>query len=394
MNLQIRTRNVVSHRTLLVVAVFLFSVTVALASASDLNIEEQRIQQAINKLPESFKRLDTRLESFKSSLKQSYNEQSLETQVTKHAQLLWQDAVKVFSTDESFDDRSLYWTRLAMSKALKETESFTKLSSKAQKKLLWQFELLSRGQGDINFAKNSNKKILITGFDPFFLDRNIDQSNPSGAAALALDGQVLEFAGVSVEIESVVVPVRFADFDQGMIETLLAPYFKQVDMIVTISMGRTEFDLERFPGLRRSAKAPGNLNVYTGASSENPLIPLLNGQALDGPEFVEFSLPVGALQKAKGKYKIIDNHKVTTLKGKLEPAELSELGNEISVSGSGGGYLSNEISYRSIRLRNIHNPKLPVGHIHTPRIKAFEPHTTGLIIKQIRLMLTHAIEAL
>ena len=97
------------------------------------------------------------------------------------------------------------------------------------------------------------------------------------------------------------VPVRYADFDQGEIESLLAPFYalNSVDLISTLSMGRSDFDLEHFPGLRRSATAPDNVNVYTGANKTNPLVPSLVAAPLIGDEFVLFSLPYNAMMKAK-----------------------------------------------------------------------------------------------
>ena len=62
--------------------------------------------------------------------------------------------------------------------------------------------------------------------------------------------------------------------------------------------------------------------------------------------------------------------------------------------GGGGGYLSNEISYRSIRLRNQLNSDIPTGHIHTPRIAQFEPETEAKIVKQIQTMLERSLVAL
>jgi pyrrolidone-carboxylate peptidase len=299
--------------------------------------------------------------------------------------------VEQFKDSGDFDDRVLYWSRLEMSKLVKLSPVYASLLPTQQQDILWKLELLTRGQQDIKFDKGTNKKILVTGFDPFFLDRNIDQSNPSGVAALALDDLVINFEGKSAEIETLIVPVRFADFDQGMIEALLSPYYDQVDMIVTISMGRENFDLERFPGLRRSAKAPDNANIYTGADQKTPLVPQLNGKPLTSPEFVEFSLPVAAMQKAVGHYKINDNKNITTLTGNRTANNLAELATETSVQGSGGGYLSNEISYRSIVLRNKLNVNLPVGHIHTPRIKAFEPETSKKVVEQIKQMLSFAL---
>ena len=60
----------------------------------------------------------------------------------------------------------------------------------------------------------------------------------------------------------------------------------------------------------------------------------------------------------------------------------------------GGGYLSNEISYRSIRLRNELNSDVPTGHIHTPRIAQFEPQTEAKIVAQIKAMLKQSLAAL
>ncbi len=192
------------------------------------------------------------------------------------------------------------------------------------------------------------------------------------------------------------IPVRYEDFDQGLIEEILAPYYalNSVDMVVTVSMGRKDFDLERFPGKRRSVTAPDNANIVYGGTQTAPKISSLNGRPLPGDEFVQFSLPVTQMQQAKGPYKIIDNHKVTTLEKTFEPKTLEELKNAVAVNGGGGGYLSNEISYRSIRLRNELNSDIPTGHIHTPRIAQFEPEVEAKIVAQIKAMLEHSLTAI
>ncbi|MCW9082095.1 MAG: hypothetical protein OQK09_11335, partial [Colwellia sp.] len=160
---------------------------------------------------------------------------------------------------------------------------------------------------------------------------------------------------------------------------------------ITISMGRKDFDLEHFPGKRRSVTFPDNLNVSSGGDKTSPIISKLNKELLPGAEFVEFSLPYQAMQKAKGDYKINDNRKVVTLAKAMEPNSLTELAGKIAVSGSGGGYLSNEISYRSIRLRDQLNSSIPTGHIHTPRIKQFEPEIEKKIVEQIKGMLQQSL---
>jgi len=363
----------------------------SLLADNHLSVEENRIDKAKQAMPAVFSPLASELVNFAHQINKAENLTALTQHVLRYSTKLWQNSVVQFKESGNFDDRVLYWSRLEMSRLVKLSPVYSSLLPTQQQDLLWKLELLTRGQQDIEFDKSTDKKILITGFDPFFLDRNIDQSNPSGVAALALDDLVINFEGNSAEIETLIVPVRFADFDQGMIEELLAPYYDQVDMIVTISMGREHFDLERFPGLRRSAKAPDNANIYTGADQKTPLIPQLNEKPLTSPEFVEFSLPVAAMQKALGDYKINDNKNIKTLSGKRTANSLAQLARETSVQGSGGGYLSNEVSYRSIVLRNKLNANLPVGHIHTPRIKAFEPATSKKIVEQIKLMLSFSL---
>lgn len=375
----------------LALSMLIHASTIQANDLTQLTVEELRISRAQKTMPEIFSRLAKRYQQFNQQIASARNYTALTQLIIRHGTGLWRDAVADFSNQEKMDDRSLYWTRLQMQAALRQMPLFIELLPMQQKNLLWKFELLSRGQQDIKFDKGAGKKILITGFDPFFLDKNIDQSNPSGVAALALDDLTISLDGVKAEVESIILPVRFADFDQGIVETLLAPYMNNVDMIVTISMGRTNFDLERFPARRRSAKAPDNLNVYTGATAQTPLVPLLNKQPINGAELVEFSLPVTAMKKAHGIFKIHDNRKVSTLLGDVNALSLKELQTQTSVSGSGGGYLSNEVSYRSLLLRDSYNPLLPVGHIHTPSIKAFEPETAEKITLQIKQMLTLAI---
>lgn len=359
-------------------------------------IEELRIEKARQAMPAVVEQFKVELSEFEQALQITKDKPALATLIEQHSQSLWRGAVALSASQQQFDDRGLYWARLQSSSLLRQSAVFKSLSTEQQGELLWQLELVSRGSHDIQFDKGTDKKILLTGFDPFFLDRNIHQSNPSGVVALEMDNKVIQQDGLSVEIEALIVPVRFEDFDMGMIETLLTPYLKNqsVDMLVTVSMGRDDFDLERFPGLRRSAEAPDNLNVLTGATAANPLVPLLNNQPLEGPEFNEFSLPAALMVKASGDFLIHDNHKVTTTEKSFSPETLADLAQQVAVQGSGGGYLSNEISYRSLLLRDKYFPTLPVGHIHTPRFKGFEPQKSAKIVKQVKSMLALAIPVL
>lgn len=377
-----------------------FGVLIAVMSSNSdaevnyLNVEELRLGKAVQAMPEAATKFGPRLNRFSKLIYTVDSYDGASRLIEREGNQLWRAAIDNYAKRKDFDDRPLYWARLKFNSIIKNTKLFAKLSETEQQQLLWISELATRGNSDVEFDQKVQFKVLLTGFDPFFLDRNIDQSNPSGVVATAFDNRILYVAGQAVEVETLIVPVRFDDFDKGMIETMLTPRLKnkQIDMIVTVSMGRDDFDLERFPSLRRSAKAPDNLNIYTGASASNPLIPLLNGKPLLGPEFNLFSLPVDAMRQAKGAFKINDNHQVTTTEKAFAPKELSELSGAISVQGSGGGYLSNEISYRSLLLRDKYQPKLPVGHIHTPRYQGFKPKKIENIVAQVEQMLLKAFE--
>lgn len=361
-----------------------------------LTVEELRISKALIAMPEIQHFFDW------ADFKQDWDKQTdfyqAKQRVSALAGELWQYSKQQAQLGALVDDRPLYWTRLIINAFIKQhSQAFSQSETMA---LVEVFENASRGRSDLTYRQKVDKRILITGFDPFLLDRNIDQSNPSGLAALLLDGTVIEYQGedgvVSAEINAAMIPVRYEDFEQGEIESLLAPFYavNRVDLIATISMGRTDFDLEHFPGLRRSAKAPDNVNIYTGASKTNPIVPLLSKKPLSNKEFVLFSLPVKAMQRAKGPYKINDNKQVTTTTKTFSPQNISDLSGHIAVEGGGGGYLSNEISYRSILLRNKLSSAIPTGHIHTPRIQAFNEQVNKDIFLQIRSMLTEALSDL
>lgn len=366
------------------------------AFATPLTIEEARIEKAMKIMPDVMSTFTTDINGFKNKWSKVTTYLDAEKLVTEYSLNMWLKAKRQITQSNSFDDRPLYWTRLLSSKILRETTPSFKVSQSQKTALLDILEQGSRGRTELSYTQGTMKKILLTGFDPFLLDKNINQSNPSGVAALLMDGQIIQYKGITAEINTVMIPVRYEDFDQGTIEALLAPYYalNNVDMIVTVSMGRKEFDLERFPGKRRSVTAPDNLNVLSGGSKTAPIISQLNDRLLPGNEFVEFSLPVQAMQQAIGPYKVIDNNKITTLEKTFKAKNLTELEHQTAVSGSGGGYLSNEISYRSIRLKNQLNSDIPTGHIHTPRIQQFEPEVEKKIIMQISSMLEHSLVAL
>ncbi|WP_028117955.1 hypothetical protein [Ferrimonas senticii] len=367
------------------------SLLAASSQATAMNVEEQRYAQAITELPGVTGRYQPQIDHLLSRYRADTNELTVTRKVAEDGINLWRAAVADVQAGY-LDDRSLYWDRLATRIALKQQRPDFVMADWQRDILLTTLEKASRGMSDIKFAPDSDIRILITGFDPFNLDRQIGQSNPSGLAAMVLDGTKFQLGDKQVQIESVLIPVRFADFDNGLVESLLTPYFRDnsVDMVVTISMGRDDFDLERFPGRNRSASAADNLGVLTGASSKQPLPPQLNGKVLNGPEFVEFTLPANAMLKAHGQYAINDNRKVTTDRGERSASSLRQLDDALSVQGSGGGYLSNEISYRSVLLAELLGSRVPVGHIHTPKVSGHDVNAEKAIVEQLEAMLAQA----
>lgn len=287
--------------------------------------------------------------------------------------LLWAHAAADVQSGH-YDDRPLYWARLKLRARLRETGRDGEA-----------VECAARGF-DGTF-RGPPPRVLLTGFDPFHLDRNIGQSNPSGLAALALDDTLV----AGVRVRTAILPVSYAAFDDGIVEQLLAPHFNAgLQVLLTVSMGRDRFDLERFPGLRRSAETPDNHNVMSGGSPTAPQVPL----GLAGPEFLEFTLPAAAMVTTSGRWQVRDNRRVMSLeRGRLQPGSLAELKGDTAVAGSGGGYLSNEVAYRTLKLRMSLGASFAVGHLHTPRVDGYDADAERAMVAQIRDLVAAAVAA-
>ncbi|MFC4158710.1 hypothetical protein [Chitinimonas lacunae] len=364
--------------------------------AAPATVEEQRLEAALAALPDLKPTIDGWSGRIYYNLRQSGNEAGLIRQAAWNGQQLWQAAVRKQRQEGSYDDRPLYWTRLAITRQLRNGSFAFPLSEAGRQRALAAFERSSRGIDDLALDEPGSKRVLISGFDPFGLDGNLAQMNPSGITALALDGARLQCGQRSARIEAFAVPVRFRDFDQGLIEDTLSPILRshRADLVATVSMGRWAFDLERFPGGRRSSGSfPDNEGVTQGSESD-PLPLNYRGAPLGGPEFVEFSLPAEAMQRVQTPYVVNDNRWVMSNLGWQEAPSLAALAGQIAIAGSGGTYLSNEISYRSVLLRDRLGLKLPVGHIHTPAVYEFDRATQKQIVEQIKTMLCAAVETL
>ncbi|MET9757728.1 pyroglutamyl peptidase [Streptomyces sp. NPDC006372] len=284
------------------------------------------------------------------------------------------------------DDRPLYWARLGMTREVRTWEPEFGLTDGQRAGLLDELERTSRGQTAIDYAHAKGlKRILLTGFDPFTLDRDIRISNPSGATALALDGTVIETADGPARIETAVFPVRWQDFaggtsqafgtGGGMVERTLRPYLPKVDLFTTVSQGRVgRFDVERTNGAWRGGFAD---NDNIGRTETVPVT-----DPASQPQWTTTTLPYTAIVAADtGRFPVYDNTSVTEIPaGATEPVVRPDgpTPGSTARAGGGGDYLSNEIAYRATLLRDrlgLHD-RLPGGHVHTPVLQFGAGNTT------------------
>ncbi|WP_018352763.1 hypothetical protein [Longispora albida] len=287
---------------------------------------------------------------------------------------LWQSAVSRAQGSRTGDlapgdDRPLYWTRLRLSLQIRQwTPVFT--ADKTSVTRAW--EDASRGLLGNTFSSGTGvKKIFVSGFDPFGLDGDQRTANPSGAAALALNGRRITLAsGAPAEIRSVVLPVRYADFDAGIVERAFGPRLATADAITTISQGYPGlFTIEGWAGRARSADPyPDNDRALSGGTQSHPVdAPGLGA----GPEFIATTLPAPSMIAAgTGSFPAELNPEVIEIPaGQTAPVYRPDgpTPGSRAVAGGGGGYLSNEVAYRTNRLRLERGlPAMPGGHLHTP----------------------------
>jgi len=177
------------------------------------DVEEMRVSKAGQTMPNVVNRYQAISDTVEVKLAQSTDELAVTEMAAHQGHRLWQQAVRDVQSGHS-DDRSLYWSRLSMRNVLKQEKAGFNVADWQRDILVKAVEKSSRGFSDIEFSPDTQINILVTGFDPFFLDRNIGQSNPSGLAALALDGYRFDVNGKKAQIETVRIPVRYGRFQQ------------------------------------------------------------------------------------------------------------------------------------------------------------------------------------
>ncbi|MGW3979329.1 pyroglutamyl peptidase [Streptomyces mirabilis] len=387
--------------------------TASAAAAAPVTIEEQRLDQAA---PQEILRrsgFDTVAPGFARALERAGSFGQAERVVVRQGARLWQRAVDRaqgrgpaggdLSRD---DDRPLYWARLGMTREVRQWEPEFGLTDTQRARLLAELEENSRGENTIRYPHAKGvKRILLTGFDPFTLDRDVRISNPSGATALALDGTTIRTADGPARIETAVFPVRWQDFAEGTVERTLRRQLPRVDLFTTVSQGRVgRFDVERTNGAWRGG-FPDNENV-----SRTETIPVTD--PVSQPQWTSTTLPYARIVAAPtGRFPVYDHTSVTEIPaGGTDPVVRPDgpTPGSTARAGGGGDYLSNEIAYRATLLRDrlgLHD-SLPGGHVHTPVLQFGTGNTdpaTGTvtdpefvrnrldIIAQVRAIVTVAV---
>jgi pyrrolidone-carboxylate peptidase len=379
------------------------------APASPFTVEEQRLDKAV---PQEILRrsgFDTVAPRFAQALEGTRSFRQAERAVVRQGAQLWDRAVDRaqgrgpargdLSRD---DDRPLYWARLGMTRELRQWQPEFGLTDTERARLLDRLERSSRGQDSMDLpAGRSFKRIVMTGFDPFTLDRDIRISNPSGATALALDGTWIRTADGPARIETAVFPVRWQDFADGTVERTLRTQLPKADLFTTVSQGRVgRIDIERSNGAWRGGFGD-NENV-----SRTETVPVTDPASQ--PQWTTTTLPYKAIVAAQtGRFPVYDNTTVTEIpQGGTTPV-VSPGGptpGSTARAGGGGNYLSNEIAYRATLLRDRLGLEIPGGHVHTPVLQFGAGNTTEItdpefvrnrvdIIGQVRAIIRVAAES-
>ncbi len=328
---------------------------------------------------------------------------------------LWRAAVRTAQAPQRAgapdrtDDRPLYWARTALRVALQEWAAADGARDAAP--ALAALERTSRGLDDTRFPAGSRvTRVLVSGFDPFQLDAEPRRSNPSGAAALALDGHHVRTAqGVAV-VQAVVLPVTWGGFDEGVVEEAYGPHLvpgpRDADVVMTISQGSPGiFSVEEWAGAWRGG---GLDNALVAEREEVPLAPAALGwpqPAADEPaqQFIRTTLPAEQMLAAgTGPFPVELRERISAWTGGTREGMPTTTTDDpqpgwLAAAGGGGDYLSNESMYRANRLRlAMGRDDVLGGHLHTPTLvypwagaettnAAFEAHRRSVVDQVVAL---------
>lgn len=364
----------------------------------------------------------------------------------RKGEALWDAAVRRAQSDGAVrgdlpasDDRPLYWTRVEAMAVLRQWAPDGGLTDAERAELVETFDKAARGMHDIDLPRGDDVlRVIVSGFDVYTLDggttspapgtvgNNIRHGNPSGAAALALDGTTYRTDdGKVAHVEAYTLPVSYPEFERGYLEDTVGPFMepgpRQVDASLTVSQaGGSQFNLEQW-NARYHGAYPGNDNgtpcpAVGGVPQlavDNPgcniqVVDRWGGgdELTDPPQWTSASLPIAEMIAADTgadvprppgdtwpdpsvAFGVVWNTSYTqfpdctspeverfnspppvTYPPSTPPVPPAE--DSCSYSGGGGNYLSNESAYRNTLLRDRAGLDIPAGHIHTPDMQHFE----------------------
>lgn len=275
---------------------------------------------------------------------------------------LWQAAVdraqgrRAAGTLDAYDDRPLYWARLQMSGVLRQSRVATPA-------LLQTFDRASRGVDTVVPGSTA----LVSGFDPFGFFGDLRPSNPSGSAALQLDGRTLPTAAGPVTVQAVVFPVTWREFDGGIVEAAFGPALRDAPptTLMTISQG-DGFAVEQWAAGWRGG-FPDNADV----SAPGP-VPVAAGWPQAPATMIETTLPADRMAATSADVIVNPYYCVWPAGSAPGTGETlcrsdgsAPLPGETGAAGSGGTFLSNESMYRANRLRvGLGATGVRGGHLH------------------------------
>lgn len=322
-----------------------------------------------------------------------------QTELKSQGQSLWQLGYQ-FVQNTKKDDRILYYARLESIAVLRAFCKRQKPSLTLSPENLNVFEWSSRGLETMNgtdayikFDPTTDRKVVVTGFDPFFLHFDPKQNNPSGLVALDFHNKNF---GSSAIVKTAVFPVRFREFDQSLIEKVMREGVKTASTIMTSSQGRSGsltnigyYDVDRFATRYRTTRPSSIDNEHQVSSTNLP-------SGINAPHYLESTLPYVEVFTAKGQQRlagpegqtmfvmnqayVVDRTRDQNNGGFREnplnftdPSSYTKVSdkpesNKEVIDGSGGDYLSNEIFYRTARVREEIRPNLGTGHLHLPPV--------------------------
>jgi hypothetical protein len=350
-----------------------------LTREATLTVEEQRLDQPVTGEFIAAGGFGPLIAAFTGDLCAARTPVEAETAARTHGQRLWDTAVARaqgrtdLGTIDRYDDRPLYWSRLSMTRALRQWAAPVALTGTQRNALVRILDYASRGIDSVRWPAGRAKRVMVSGFDTFSLDASLRNSNPSGATALQLDGRVLGTGRDSVAVQAVMLPVNWTDFDQGVVEDsfgqVLAPGRDHAHLIMTISQtGRGMMNIEKWAANTRGGSPDNNRNQNFGAVSRPSHWP----QPADSPNWIRTTLPYRAMIAAgTGPWPVKLNDGICEWPAGTYPAP-SDIRcapdpspGSTAASGPGGSYLSNESQYRSNRLRlGFGLRDFPGGHLH------------------------------